>query len=67
MSIGTSTQAGAVVSYLKEFFASYKIEYYAIFLPVLFFLVYILFGKKEESEYNKRKSRITERNRKAQQ
>ncbi len=58
MSVGTSTQAGAVVSYLKEFFASYKIEYYAIFLPVIFFLIYILFGKKEKDEYSKKKSRI---------
>ena len=33
ISMGTSSQAGAVTSYIKEFLVSYKIEYYFILVP----------------------------------
>ena len=42
ISAGTSSQFGAVTSYVKEFLVSYKIEYYFIYMPFILYLIYVL-------------------------
>lgn len=46
MSMGTSGQVGAVLTYIKEFLMSYKLEYYAILIPLFIYLCYIRLPKK---------------------
>ena len=48
ISLGTSNQAGAVVSYIKEFLVSYKVEYYFIFVPFLLYILYSFLPKKKD-------------------
>ena len=51
MSLGTSSQFGAVTSYILDFIKSLKLEYYLILLPLIIYIVYvILMHKKEESK-----------------
>lgn len=54
ISLGTSSQAPAVLSYIKEFLASYHIEYYLIWLPFIFYIVYFFLPKKWSKKYKKR-------------
>ena len=49
ISMGTSSQAGAVTSYIKEFLVSYKIEYYFILAPFLLYIVYIILNYKKRT------------------
>ena len=50
ISMGTSSQAGAVTSYIKEFLVSYKIEYYFILVPFILYILYLfLIRKKREN------------------
>lgn len=53
MSLGTSSQLGAVIDYIREFILSFKWYYYLIFLPVFILLVYyIFFNKKIINKFN---------------
>jgi len=54
ISVGTSSQMSAVLSYVKEFLFSYKWEYYLIFLPFLLYLLYLKLPRKEIFEGNSR-------------
>lgn len=60
ISVGTSSQFGAVTSYIKEFLISYKIEYYFIFVP---FILYLIFVLKTNPNYLKKKVKYTFANR----
>ncbi len=46
ISVGTSSQFGAVTSYVKEFLMSYHWEYYFIFIPFLLYIYYFFISKK---------------------
>ena len=49
MSLATSSQFGAVTSYIFDFIKSLKLAYYLILIPVIFYILYfILMQKKEE-------------------
>ena len=51
MSLGTSSQFGAVTSYILDFIKSLKLEYYLILLPLAIYIIYIiLMHKKQESK-----------------
>lgn len=53
MSLGTSSQFGAVVDYIKEFMLSFKWYYYFCLLPfILTILYYIFFNKKVFNKFN---------------
>lgn len=62
MSFNTSSQLGAVTSYVKEFLLSFLGKFYFIFIPfVLLILYYIFLDKYTERKFNKKfmlKSRI---------
>ncbi len=49
ISMGTSSQAGAVTSYIKEFLVSYKIEYYFILVPFIFYIIYVILHSKNRT------------------
>lgn len=62
VSVGTSSQAHAVMSYVKEFLASYKPVYYFIWVPLVIFLIYLRSPKKWDKKRKKRihtKTRVT--------
>ena len=62
VSVGTSSQAHAVMSYVKEFLASYKPVYYFIWVPLIIFLIYLRSPKKWDKKRKKRihtKTRVT--------
>lgn len=53
MSFGTTSQAGAVKDYIKDYIASFMWYYYLLFIPIVLLLIYYLFieprfNKKEE-------------------
>ncbi len=51
MSFGTSSQFGAVTSYIFDFIRSLKLSYYLILFPLILYIVYvILMHKKEEAK-----------------
>ena len=54
ISLGTSSQAPAVLSYVKEFLASYHIEYYLIWIPMILYIIYFFLPKKWSKKYKKR-------------
>ena len=54
ISLGTSSQAPAVLSYVKEFLASYHIEYYLIWIPLILYIIYFFLPKKWSKKYKKR-------------
>ena len=54
ISLGTSSQAPAVLSYVKEFLASYHIEYYLIWIPMILYIIYLFLPKKWSKKYKKR-------------
>jgi len=43
MSLGTSSQLGAVIDYIREYILSFKSYYYFIFLPFIIGLIYYIF------------------------
>ena len=45
-SIGTSTQLGAVSSYIKDFLGSFKFSFYTLFIPFILLFLYYLFLEK---------------------
>lgn len=47
MSFQTSSQLGAVTSYIKDFFASFKPIYFLCFLPFIFLIIYYIFLDKK--------------------
>ncbi len=47
ISIGTSAQMGAVASYLKEYFMSFKPEYYMMLCPLVLYFLFIVLEKRE--------------------
>lgn len=54
MSFNTSSQLGAVVDYIAEFLASIKIEYYLLFLPLIFSIIaYLVLFRKRKYYYMK--------------
>ena len=53
MSLGTSSQLGAVIDYIREFILSFKWYYYFLLLPsILMILYYIFINKKIINKYN---------------
>ena len=53
MSLGTSSQLGAVIDYIREFILSFKWYYYLLFIPfILSIIYYIFFNKKVIKKYN---------------
>ncbi len=46
MSLGTSSQLGAVIDYVREFILSFKWYYYFILLPFLLIIIYYIFINK---------------------
>ena len=62
ISINVSSQAGAVISYIFDFFKSFYWYYYLLFIPIIIlFLYYLLFEKKHikikiEDDFNKIKT-----------
>ena len=46
ISINTKSQLGAVIDYIKEFFASFLPKYYLLFLPFVLLLAYYIFIDK---------------------
>ena len=46
MSLGTSSQLGAVIDYIREFLLSFKWYYYFVMLPFILCLVYYIFVNK---------------------
>ena len=53
MSLGTSSQLGAVMDYIREFILSFKWYYYFLLLPsILMVLYYIFINKKIINKYN---------------
>lgn len=46
VSVGTSSQMSAVSNYVINFFASFKIEYYVLLLPYVFYLFFIFLKQK---------------------
>ena len=54
-SFNTRSQLGAVTDYIKDFFSSFKITYYVLFIPfILFVLYYIFLDKLTENKINKK-------------
>ena len=53
MSLGTSSQLGAVIDYIREFILSFKWYYYFLLLPyILMVLYYIFINEKIINKYN---------------
>ena len=50
ISAGTTSQAGAVMNYLKDFLASFHIIQYLIWVPFIIYLAYFFFYKKWTQE-----------------
>ena len=46
MSLGTSSQLGAVIDYIREFILSFKWFYYFNLLPFIFIIIYYIFVEK---------------------
>lgn len=54
-SFNTRSQLGAVTDYIKDFFSSFKMTYYIVFIPfILFVLYYIFLDKLTENKINKK-------------
>ena len=47
MSLNTSSQLGAVVDYIGEYFRSFKISYYLTFVPFILMILYYIFINKK--------------------
>ena len=47
MSLNTTSQFGAVVDYIGEYFRSFKITYYLIFIPFILLILYYVFLNKK--------------------
>lgn len=47
MSLGTSSQLGAVIDYIKEYLASFKITYWLILIPFCLLIIYYIFFDKK--------------------
>lgn len=45
MSLGTSSQAGAVTDYIVDYFSSFKIQYWLLLLPFILLCFYWIFGE----------------------
>lgn len=53
MSLGTSSQLGAVIDYVREFILSFKWYYYLLFIPFILSLIYYIFiNKKIINKFN---------------
>ena len=52
MSLQTSSQFGAVVDYIKDFFLSFKIIYFLTFIPFILTILYFIFMDKEDYKYS---------------
>lgn len=46
LSIGTSSQAGAVKEFVREYFGSFKFSFYLIAIPLLLLIIYFIFGER---------------------
>lgn len=46
MSLNTTSQFGAVVDYIGEYFRSFKLAYYFMFIPFIFLVLYYIFINK---------------------
>lgn len=60
MSFKTSSQFGAVTSYIKDFFLSYKLVYFVLFIPfILLILYYVFIDKKIDVIVHSIKNRLS--------
>ena len=50
ISLNTSSQLGAVVDYIGEYFRSFKLTYYLVFIPFVLLLVYYLILKQSKTK-----------------
>jgi len=58
-SLNASSQLGAVVDYIKDFFDSFKLEYFLTFIPfVLYIILLIIFRKHKLTRSNIKKTAI---------
>ena len=55
MSLQTSSQFGAVVDYIKDFFLSFKIIYFLTFIPFILTILYFIFMDKEDYKFSLKK------------
>ena len=46
ISLGASSQLGAVTDYIKDYFDSFHISFYLLFVPFFFFIIYKIKGEK---------------------
>lgn len=53
VSVGTSSQLGAVTSYIRDFIHSLKPEFYFIFIPFFCYMLYVLIITKKEENSDK--------------
>ena len=67
ISIGTSSQAGAVKDYIKDYLESFKTEFYLILIPFILLIVYYIFIDKkfkiEKIENSEQKIIVRKQNR----
>ncbi len=58
VSLGTSTQVGAVASYIVDFLESLKLEYYFLIIPVILYFIYMKKADKKFEMGNPHKIRL---------
>jgi len=47
VSLNTSSQLGKVMSYIKDYFHSFKLTYYTLVIPMILYISYIIFTKEQ--------------------
>ncbi len=50
ISFNTSSQFGAVTDYIFDFLASFKLEYYLVFIPIVIFIIYLIMIHKKDCQ-----------------
>ncbi len=66
ISLGASSQLGAVSDYIKEFFSSFRLTFYTLLVPYLLYVIYKYVGEKHcfKAYYQEKDSFFEKRNRK---
>ena len=59
ISLGNASQGGAVKDYMGDFFASFKPEYYIVYIPCILYIVYLIFFSKRFNEVKRYNLRDT--------
>ena len=55
ISLNNASQGGAVKDYVGDFFASFKAEYYLVFIPCILYIVYLIFFSKRFNDVKRLK------------